>query len=170
MDAAWVLGFAGAALGALAGSLVEYWVHVLMHRRVFLSRTHFNHHREPEGETWFKQFAYYVLGSLPAVAAVAAACWWGGVVPLGVGFAVGAVGWAAWVSYAHTLQHHRPELAFWMRRPVHHLHHRYEMSRHNFGLSVDWWDRAFGTYKAVPWDPPAAARRSVRDLLTIPWF
>ena len=72
------------------------------------------------------------------------------------------------MSYAHTLQYHRPELVFWMPRPVHHLHHAHHMSRHNFGLSVDWWDRAFGTYKVMPWEPPAG-RRSLWMLVAIKW-
>jgi sterol desaturase/sphingolipid hydroxylase (fatty acid hydroxylase superfamily) len=64
----------------------------------------------------------------------------------------------------------RPELVFWMKLPVHHLHHEYEMSRHNFGLSVDWWDRVFGTYKPMPVELPRPDRFSLRALLAIRWF
>lgn len=167
----WTVGLflAGVLVGGLLGSLTEYWVHVLMHRRILLGRTHRNHHREPDGENWFKQFAYYVLGSAGPLAAVVGGTWAAGVLPVGVGVAVGGVGWAAWVAYAHTLQHERPELVFWMPRPVHHLHHKHEMARHNFGLSVDWWDRVFGTYKPMPWERPDGVRFSVRALLRIRW-
>lgn len=165
-----LLAAGGFLIGGVAASLVEYWVHVLMHRRVLLGRTHINHHREPDGETWFKQFAYYALGCAFAASAIVPACWALDVLPLGVGIAAGSVAWSAWVAYAHTLQHERPELVFWMRLPVHHLHHKHEMSNANFGLSVDWWDRVFGTYRPVPWEPDPAVRRTLRAFLTIRWF
>jgi sterol desaturase/sphingolipid hydroxylase (fatty acid hydroxylase superfamily) len=165
-----LLATGGFLAGAFAASLVEYWVHVLMHRRILLGRTHRNHHLEPDGETWFKQFAYYALGCAVSAAVIVPVCWVLGVLPLGLGVTAGSVAWSAWVAYAHTLQHERPELVFWMRLPIHHLHHKYEMSRHNFGLSVDWWDRVFGTYKPVPWAPDPTVRRSLWGLFRIPWF
>jgi sterol desaturase/sphingolipid hydroxylase (fatty acid hydroxylase superfamily) len=79
------LGPAGFLIGVLISSLAEYWIHILMHRGIFLSRTHRNHHREPEGETWFKQFAYYLLGSVLPMAVVCVACWIFDVTPLGIG-------------------------------------------------------------------------------------
>jgi len=157
----------GGFLGLLLGSLTEYWVHILMHRRVLLSRTHFNHHREPEGENVPKQFAYYVLGSSPFLTALAVGCWAFGVLPFGLGLFAGGILWAGWVAYAHTLQHERPDLVFWMKRPIHHLHHEHHCAG-NFGLSVDWWDHAFGTYVVLPWERPAGRRRLV-DYLTIRW-
>ncbi|MFL5342306.1 MAG: sterol desaturase family protein [Gemmataceae bacterium] len=159
-------GFVG---GVVVGSLAEYGIHILMHRRIFLGRTHRNHHREPEGENWLKQFVYYVAGAMLPSAAVCSACWPLDLLPLGLGTTGGGIAWAAWVAYAHTLQHERPELVFWMKLPVHHLHHEYEMARHNFGLSVDWWDRVFGTYKPMPWQPPPV-RFSVWPLARIRWF
>ncbi len=163
-------GLGGFLAGGLLASLAEYGIHILMHRRILLGRTHRNHHREPDGETWFKQFAYYALGAVLPLAAVGGASWAAGVPAVGAGVAAGVLAWAAWVAYAHTLQHERPELVFWMPRPVHHLHHKHEMSRHNFGLSVDWWDRAFGTYKVMPWNPERPGRRSAWDLVRIRWF
>lgn len=158
----------GVFLGALLGSLTEYWVHILMHRRMILSRTHFNHHREPEGENVLKQFVYYVLGSAPFLAMIAAGCWALGAGSLGLGIFAGGFLWAGWVAYAHTLQHERPDLVFWMKRPIHHLHHEHHDSEGNFGLSVDWWDRVFGTYVVLPWERPARRRR-LMDYLTIRW-
>jgi hypothetical protein len=78
-------------VGGVVASLVEYWVHVLMHRGIFLSRTQFNHHREPEGGNWLKQFVYFLLGG--------AIPWFG--VLLGLGFMAGCIAWAAWVADAH---------------------------------------------------------------------
>ena len=160
----------GFLAGGFAASLVEYWVHVLMHRRILLGRTHRNHHREPDGETWFKQFAYYASGCAVSAAVVVPACWALGALALGLGVTAGSVVWSAWVAYAHTLQHERPELVFWMRLPIHHLHHKYEMSGYNYGLSVDWWDRVFGTYKPMPWEPDREVRLSIRALFGITWF
>jgi sterol desaturase/sphingolipid hydroxylase (fatty acid hydroxylase superfamily) len=170
METVVALALIGFLVGGMLASLAEYWVHVLMHRRIFLGRTHMNHHREPEDESWFKQFAYYVLGGALPWAIVIAVCWSLEVLPLGVGVAVGGLTWSAWVAYAHTLQHYRPELVFWMKLPVHHLHHEYETSHHNFGLSVDWWDRVFGTYKPLTWKPRETVRISVWGLLKIRWF
>ena len=169
MDDVWVMLAIGTFAGGLVGSLVEYWVHILMHRRVILSRTHFNHHREPEGENVLKQFAYYFLGGIGPASLVAFGCYWFGVLPAGLGFLAGAIAWAAWVAYAHTLQHERPELVFWMKRPVHHLHHEFGMGHHNFGLSVDWWDHVFRTYKPMPFER-GAVRFSLRELLRVRWY
>lgn len=168
MEVALVVG--GFLGGGLIASLAEYWIHIAMHRRIVLSRTHFNHHREPEGENWTKQFVYYVLGAIPPLAVICVVCWTTGVIWLGIGISIGAVLWCAWVAYAHTLQHETPELVFWMKLPVHHLHHEYEMSRHNFGLSVDWWDRVFGTYKPMPFEPTTPVRFSLWRLVRIRWF
>ena len=165
-----IIGFpVGLLVGAALASLVEYQVHILMHRRIFLGRTHRNHHREPEGENWLKQFVYYVLGSILPCAAGVGISRVLDILPAGIGFSAGVVAWCAWVAYAHTLQHERPELVFWMKYPVHHLHHKYEMSLHNFGLSVDWWDRVFGTFRPMPWNA-TAPRSSWFDLLKIRWF
>jgi sterol desaturase/sphingolipid hydroxylase (fatty acid hydroxylase superfamily) len=165
-----LLFLGGAIVGAILGSLTEYWVHILMHRRILLSRTHFNHHREPEDDSWFKQFAYYGLGSVPLLAVVAYITWLFGWEWAGIGLAFGSIGWSAWVAYAHNLQHTRPELVFWMPQPVHHLHHAFEMNQHNFGLSIDIWDRVFGTYKSVEWTPAPRPRYWPLHLLLIRWF
>jgi sterol desaturase/sphingolipid hydroxylase (fatty acid hydroxylase superfamily) len=164
-----IAGSIGWLAGLLVASLAEYWVHVLMHRKVLLSRTHFNHHRDPAGETWAKQFAYYVLGGVPVVLPIAGLVWWAGAADGALGFVAGGLVWAAWVAYAHTLQHTRPELVFWMRHPVHFLHHEYETGRHNFGLSVDWWDRAFGTYRPMPFVYAPRPRWWGLRLAGIPW-
>ncbi len=49
------------------------------------------------------------------------------------------------------------------RTPAHFVHHRRAQARHNFGISVDWRDGVFATYKPDPdWRDlldPASARR-----------
>jgi sterol desaturase/sphingolipid hydroxylase (fatty acid hydroxylase superfamily) len=70
-------------------------------------------------------------------------------------------------SYAHQLQHARANLVFWMPRPVHGMHHALNMTEHNFGILVDWWDRLFGTYRPVEWPQPV--RRRPADYAAIPW-
>jgi sterol desaturase/sphingolipid hydroxylase (fatty acid hydroxylase superfamily) len=139
-----------------------------MHRRILLGRTHRHHHAEPDDDTFFKQFAYYLLGCLPPWAIFLALGYWLELLPLGIGLCLGTLVWSIWVAYAHVLMHVRPEMVFWMRRPVHYLHHHYEMGQHNFGLSVDWWDRILGTYKPMPWEPETPRRW--RNLFAIPWF
>ena len=39
----------------------------------------------------------------------------------------------------------------------------------NFGISIDLWDRVFGTYRVVDWKPEPA-KRSWTGLFTIKWF
>jgi hypothetical protein len=44
----------------------------------------------------------------------------------------------------------------------------YHQWHHNFGVTVDWWDHVFGTYKEMPWDRPPNPVHW-RDLLDIEW-
>ena len=63
-----------------------------------------------------------------------------------------------------------PLISFWLPRPVHYLHHRENMWRHNFGISLDIWDRVFATYKPVGWQPDQRARDyPLRSYLDITW-
>jgi sterol desaturase/sphingolipid hydroxylase (fatty acid hydroxylase superfamily) len=89
----------------------------------------------------------------------------------GIGFLAGGLFYAAWAAYSHQLQHERPELCFWLRRPVHYLHHHHHLWHHNFGISVSFWDHVFGTYKKVDWQPPPRPERlSPLMYLRIKWF
>jgi sterol desaturase/sphingolipid hydroxylase (fatty acid hydroxylase superfamily) len=72
------------------------------------------------------------------------------------------LGGIAWVA------HDRPELMFWMKMPSHHVHHTYHQWHHNFGVTVDWWDHVFGTYKEMPWHKPETPLRW-RDFLDSRW-
>lgn len=142
-------------------SFVEYWLHRLMHVSPKIGQRHRDHHRRNEGQGVLWEFRDYVLGSAIAMA-----------IPFifsliaGLGWASGAIVYAAFSAYAHQLQHENPRKCFWMKMPVHYVHHKYGMWNHNFGLGVDWWDHLFGTYKPMEWpaedDIPEASMLAVR--------
>jgi sterol desaturase/sphingolipid hydroxylase (fatty acid hydroxylase superfamily) len=148
------------------GSLVEYFVHRWMHDGKVLKIRHAKHHRNLDGQGWWGEFKDYFLPGLAII-------WVGFLVsiPAGLGFATGALGYAAFAAYAHQVQHERPELVFWLPRPVHYLHHRENMWRHNFGISLDIWDRLFATYKPVDWQPERRARDyPLKSFVDITWY
>jgi sterol desaturase/sphingolipid hydroxylase (fatty acid hydroxylase superfamily) len=138
-------------------SLIEYWGHRAMHGWL-LRKKHAEHHRDNDGQGWLGEFWDYCKGTFWLMAL---GFLWS--VEAGIGFAAGALLYAAWAAYNHQIQHENPDLVFWLRRPVHHLHHRDKLWRHNFGISTGIWDRVFGTYMPCEWKP---AKR-VRDY---PWW
>lgn len=159
---AWVTWLA-LAFGLVEASLSEYWIHRWMHLGGPARRRHALHHKQGTGQGWALEFRDYALPAVPFCAASFLLS-----VPIGLGFSVGVTLYWAFAAYAHQLQHERPELVFWMRRPVHHLHHHHHMTRHNFGIGVDVWDRLFGTYRAEPFARDLAAPWPER--LRIKWF
>jgi sterol desaturase/sphingolipid hydroxylase (fatty acid hydroxylase superfamily) len=140
-----ILAFVVSIVG---GTLVEYAGHRVLHAGLILGRRHADHHGHGLGQGVLGEFVDYALP-------FAAVSWVGFLhsLAVGVGFALGGLTYAGLAAYAHQLQHERPELVFWLPRPVHYLHHRHQMWHHNFGILVDVWDRVFGTYKAVDWNP-----------------
>jgi sterol desaturase/sphingolipid hydroxylase (fatty acid hydroxylase superfamily) len=137
------------------GTLVEYWGHRAMHSWL-LRKKHAEHHRDGFGQGWLGEFVDYFVGTLFLL--------WAGFlysVEAGIGFAAGGVFYAMWAAYSHQLQHEHPDLCFWLRRPVHHLHHEGHMWRTNFGISLSLWDHVFRTYKHVEW-------RRARPLREVP--
>ncbi len=153
-------------LAFIFGSLVEYVVHRLMHAGKLFHKTHAQHHQLGEGQGWLLEFKDYILPGLAII-------WFGFVVsfPAGFGFAAGCTVYAAMAAYAHQVQHEKPELVFWMQRPVHHLHHSKKMWHHNFGILVDVWDRLFGTYKPVDEDPQRERPKlTMGSYFKIKWF
>jgi sterol desaturase/sphingolipid hydroxylase (fatty acid hydroxylase superfamily) len=146
-------------------SLVEYWLHRLMHVSVRIGARHRDHHRRNEGQGVLWEFRDYVIGSLLAMFLmffVSSTAGWG--------WLLGALGYAAFSAYAHQLQHENPTKCFWMKMPVHYVHHKYGMWNHNFGLAVDWWDHVFGTYKAVDWLSETERNQPQRGYLELRWW
>jgi sterol desaturase/sphingolipid hydroxylase (fatty acid hydroxylase superfamily) len=151
--------------GFVLASLVEYWIHRLMHASVRVGAKHRDHHRRNEGQGVIWEFRDYILGSLillPLMFLVSGEAGWG--------WLLGGVVFAAFSAYAHQLQHENPTKCFWMKMPVHYVHHKYGMWHHNFGLAVDWWDRVFGTYKAVDWYTPEEQARPNLSFLQLRWW
>lgn len=166
----------GLAVAAAVGmfvfsSFVEYAVHVLMHRRVVLGKVHTAHHKDNSTDGFLWEFVYYAAGAVPVGVGLAAAGWYYDLLAPGIGCLLGSVGYACFAAYAHQVQHERPELVFWMTMPVHTVHHVHQQWRANFGIGVDWWDRVFGTYEKMDWQPdPARRRSSLLDFVRIQWL
>ena len=151
------------------GSLLEYFVHVFMHRRLLQGKIHTAHHKEANGQGVWGEFVDYFLPGLPILVGFFAfdyfvlhALW------LGIGAIVGGIWFCAFSAYTHQLSHERPELVFWLRFPVHHIHHYHNMWHHNFGVTTLLWDRLFGTYKKVVWTPTKPVQ--LRNFFRIHWI
>ena len=140
------VGTACFVLAFILASFVEYWIHRLMHASPRIGERHRDHHRRNEGQGVLWEFRDYVRGSLVVMCLLFFHSW-----SAGIGWFLGGLVYAAFSAYAHQLQHENPTKCFWMKMPVHYVHHKYGMWHHNFGLAVDWWDRVFGTYKPVEW-------------------
>jgi sterol desaturase/sphingolipid hydroxylase (fatty acid hydroxylase superfamily) len=161
-------GSLGFLIAFLIGTLSEYVVHRLMHQRILLGKVHADHHADGTGQGWLLEFKDYILPAFPFIVFAFGVGWLLlGSLPLGVGAAIGGLAYAMFAAYAHQIQHEAPELAFWMRRPVHHIHHVNKMWHHNFGISFDIWDRLCGTYKWVDWKPERPIR--LRRFFQIKW-
>lgn len=159
----------GMAVAFIIGTLVEYVVHRLMHARVFFYKIHAEHHQVAQGQGWLLEFRDYILPSSPVLILGGLLFWWLLGLSAGIGFAFGCLAYAAAAAYAHQVQHEKPELCFWMPRPVHHLHHHGKMWHHNFGILVDFWDRVFGTYKRVEF-PRERRLYPILDYFRIKWY
>jgi sterol desaturase/sphingolipid hydroxylase (fatty acid hydroxylase superfamily) len=153
------------ALGAFVfATFVEYVVHRAMHWGLLYPEGHRYHHRTGDARTFLKDFVDYGIG-------VVIGGWFGFLisVPCGIGWALGGLVYAALASYAHQIQHADADLVFWMKRPVHRVHHDLDMTDGNFGVLVDWWDRLFGTYKPVEWPRASVPGYRLSRFLAIPW-
>lgn len=168
----WQQSAAGFASALFVGTLAEYVVHRAMHRGKLLGKKHAEHHQEGAGQGVWGEFVDYFVGSIP-VLLVGFAIGFFACQSLfaGLGFVGGGVAYTLMAAYSHQLQHEKPDLAFWLVRPVHYLHHHHRMWKHNFGITFDVWDRVFGTYKAVDWQPQRPRRDYPwRSYLQIKWF
>ncbi len=161
-----IVEFAVAALCALSiATLGEYFVHRLMHWGLLYREGHRRHHESNESRCFLRDFLDYGTGTLFI-------CWLGffNSSVAGFGWLLGAFAYTALASYSHQLQHAHPDLVFWMRRPVHRLHHANKMTDHDFGILVDWWDRVFGTYRPAEWQSSRTrGPRILKRYLDIPW-
>lgn len=153
------------AIAFVFASLVEYWVHRLMHKPIRFGERHRDHHRRNEGQGVLWEFRDYVKSTLFVMIPMFVIS-----LPVGIGWTLGGLVYAAFSSYAHQLQHENPTKCFWMKMPVHYVHHKYNMWHHNFGLAVDWWDHIFGTYKLVEWPTEAELNQPTRNYLQLRWW
>jgi sterol desaturase/sphingolipid hydroxylase (fatty acid hydroxylase superfamily) len=146
-------------------SFVEYWMHRLMHVSKKIGQRHLDHHRRGDGQGVIPEFKDYVKGSAIAMGAAFLFS-----IQAGVGWLLGALVYAAFSAYAHQLQHENPRKCFWMKMPVHYVHHKYGMWHHNFGLAVDWWDHVFHTYKPVDWLTEEELQRPEQGYFQLRWW
>lgn len=131
--------------GFILSSLIEYWIHRLMHIFPWFGAVslHYKHHYEESYGIWkdFKSYSQLVLLLCPMFLISWSA---------GISTSLGGLVFTAFAAYTHQLQHENPTNCFWMEVPIHYLHHKYDCNS-NFGLSIDWWDRVFKTYKPNQW-------------------
>lgn len=152
-------------LAFVLGTVVEYVVHRLMHAGYLFPCQHRKHHVTRGARGWFWEFGEYILWLTPLLCL---GFLWS--VEAGLGLYLGGFVYSLLVAYSHQLQHEHPERTFWLRYPVHYLHHRHDKGSYNFGVLVDVWDRVLGTHRPHDWKPPAGYRFTWRGLVDIKWF
>lgn len=157
------------AAGVILASFAEYWSHRLMHASLILTKRHRNHHRWNEGQGVLGELLDYLRGGTPVALAISGAIGvWRGA-GAGVALFAGALAYAVVGAWAHQLSHENPSRIFWMPMPIHTAHHRASDWHHNFGVTVDWWDRVFGTYRIVDWRRPEDDASAGKGLFGIHW-
>lgn len=171
---AWQLGLVG-LLGfftsCLIGSFAEYFVHVLMHRRILQGKLHAFHHKDGAGQGVWGEFLAYLIPAFPLPIIISVAAYFLHQIPFGIGVWIGYVFICFFCAYCHQASHERPELMFWMPQPQHYIHHRDNMWRHNYGVSSDIWERIFRTYKKVEYTPPKKFwQLRPFDFFKLKWF
>jgi sterol desaturase/sphingolipid hydroxylase (fatty acid hydroxylase superfamily) len=139
----------GVVGGFVIGTFGEYWIHRGMHRGVILAELHAGHHRDGTAQGVFGEARGYSLGARYGALIFLPIDYFfltGGA--FGGGVICGAALHALFAGWSHQAQHEDPRLVWWMSKtPVHFVHHELGQVQANFGISVDWWDRVFGTYK-----------------------
>lgn len=148
----------------VVSSFVEYAVHRLMHVGLVQHARHAAHHKDGRGQGFWPEFRDYLVPGLLLILPA----WLLGA-GIAAGWTLGCVLYAAFLAYAHQLQHDNPLACRWMRVPVHYVHHRDQMWHHNFGMAFDGWDRLFGTYKPVPFGDEFAPEEHGRGPWAIHW-
>jgi sterol desaturase/sphingolipid hydroxylase (fatty acid hydroxylase superfamily) len=137
------MAFAGAIV---FGTFAEYWAHRLMHHVRWLGKTHRKHHARGTAQGVLLEYTEYLwkLGWLMWPLFFISK-------PCGFGWLTGMNVFAIFSAFAHQLQHENPTKCFWLSMPIHFAHHAHNQWHENFGVTVDIWDRVFGTYKKVDW-------------------
>ncbi|MGK7914056.1 MAG: sterol desaturase family protein [Prochloraceae cyanobacterium] len=161
-----VLGLFICFIGSFVfSSFLEYWLHRLMHIFPKLFPPHPRHHLKNTGQGVLGEFRDYVLGTSIVMFPAFFISW-----EIGLSWLLGTLSYAAFAAYAHQLQHENPKACFWMKMPVHYVHHEYNQWHHNFGLGVDWWDYVFGTYQDTNWLVEKAKDLPKKKLLQLKWI
>lgn len=128
-----------APIGWVLWTLAEYWLHRVAHTSLaprYVREQHNHHHRAPSDDLMFPMWL------VPAVLVVLFILF-----PIALTAGI-AAGYFAFIVL-HQLTHHaKPESGTWLYRVIaqHERHHG--DAEVNYGVTVDWWDRAFGTYQA----------------------
>jgi len=141
-------------LGVVLLDLAVYFQHVMFHAVPTLWRLHRVHHTDQEFDlTTGARFhpIEILLSTVIKCAAVAAI----GASPVAVLVFEVLLNATAMFNHANASLPHRTEQ--WMRWLVvtpdmHRVHHSvlHDESSSNFGFNLPWWDRLFGTYRALP--------------------
>jgi sterol desaturase/sphingolipid hydroxylase (fatty acid hydroxylase superfamily) len=153
-------------LALIFASFMEYWLHRLMHIFPRFGRDlipHYEHHQKNNATGVFQEFRDYAMALPISLLALTIS------IPVGITFLAGATVYAAFSAYAHQLQHENPVKCFWMKMPVHYVHHKYNQWQHNFGLAVDWWDKLFGTYLETDWLTESELKNAHKKYWQIRW-
>lgn len=156
------------ALAALALDAAIYFQHRVLHRVPLLWRVHRVHHSDLAFDVTlgvrFHPFEI-VLSQAVKLAAIAAL----GAVPLAV--LIFEVALQSGALFTHADFALPPRIERWARRLVvtpslHRVHHSVarDETDSNFGFSVVWWDRLFGTFRAAPRLPEAVMPVGVPEL------
>jgi sterol desaturase/sphingolipid hydroxylase (fatty acid hydroxylase superfamily) len=140
------------AIGVNLWFLAEYLLHRFamhhMHGKGIMSREHLEHHVRAG---W--SFDYTHILSWLGVGLVGGAVWlpvgwliggWTVAIPLALGWPVGY----AFYEYQHAMCHLRPPRSRyqrWVRKS--HFQHHFGRPMYNQGVSINLWDKVFGTYE-----------------------
>ena len=154
-------------LGLIAASFIEYWLHRLMHIDPRFGRDivpHYEHHRENNGQGVIPEFKDYAVAIPIGFFSFSIS------IRVGISFVLGTMVYGIFSAYAHQLQHENPTKCFWLKMPVHYVHHKYNQWNYNFGLAVDWWDKVFGTYKEMDWLGEAESEIPDKGYLKVKWW
>ena len=154
-------------LAFIWSSFIEYWLHRLMHIYPRFGRDiipHYRHHKENSAQGVIPEFKDYSMAVPVGLLAFLIS------VPVGISFILGSLVYAIFAAYAHQLQHENPIKCVWLKMPVHYVHHKYNQWDYNFGLAVDWWDKVFGTYKAVDWLTEEELERPEQGYMQLKWW